>query len=98
MIGAQSACSRFIVGETALYLAKSAFIDGMPTNGKGFSLEVSRHDSFYHAGEFKNKGRKRLGMLFYITYLIAIILCGEFPGFLLFGGFFAAQLRADLLG
>jgi|GEM_PF-2069756 len=49
-------------------------------------------------GSSRIRGRKHFGMLFYITYLIVIILWGELPGFLLFGGFFAAQLRADLLG
>ncbi len=49
-------------------------------------------------GSSRIRGRKRIGMLFYITYLIAIALCGELPRFLLFGGFIAAQLRADLLG
>ncbi len=55
MIGAQSACIRLIIAKAALYLAKSAFIHGVPANGTKFFLDMSRHDSAYHAGEFKKK-------------------------------------------
>ncbi len=51
VVGAQSACPRFIIGETALNLAKGAFIHGMSTNGKGFSLSGWLHGPVYHAGE-----------------------------------------------
>ena len=62
VIGAQGACTRFVIGETALNLAKSAFVHGVSADGEGFSWKVSRHDSVYHARKFKKKTGKATGI------------------------------------
>ncbi len=64
VIRAQSACPRFKVVEAALYLAKSAFIHGMTTYGKGFSFRVWLHDSVYQQGSSRNGPEKTPGCYF----------------------------------